>query len=233
MINRKRALPGLLLLVAAGCSPPADGGGHDVAGVRGGRYCEVLVGKLDAGVVHIQVFNTWGLDDCPAATWDALDASQLKSDLAADVVVLNGPRYWTMDAFTDTSALDPTPRTIGGLPMREAGALDVTLAQAASGGQPYLDRSVRRDTTWVFDAGAPVYELVDPTGRVFDMQSYSVQKVAQSADTLATLGARLTLPAGWSFRTRTLGAPLEVTAVAGVATIVQDDLENTYQLSQQ
>ena len=51
-----------------------------------------------------------------------------------------------------------------------------------------------------------------------------------SADQLAGLGARLKLPAGWTFSTRVLDAELEVRDVDGVAVVVQDDFENTYQL---
>jgi hypothetical protein len=51
-----------------------------------------------------------------------------------------------------------------------------------------------------------------------------------SADQLAGLGARLKLPAGWTFSSRVLDAELEVRDVDGVAVVVQDDFENTYQL---
>jgi hypothetical protein len=74
-----------------------------------------------------------------------------------------------------------------------------------------------------------VYELVDPEGGVWIMQSYSAQVVPQTEAELATLGARLALPAGWSFRTRTLEAELLVTARGGLATVTQDELQNTYQ----
>jgi hypothetical protein len=117
--------------------------------------------------------------------------------------------------------------------MRLAGTLDLPIAEVQGGDTPYAPRTVSRTTTWIYQAGKPVYELVDPSGRVFDMQSYSVQKTPQTEDSLAQLGAQLTLPTGWSFRTRVLSADLHVTAVNGEATIVQDEVENTYQLSQQ
>ena len=40
---------------------------------------------------------------------------------------------------------------------------------------------------------------------------------------------RLALPPGWSFRSRVVEHDLEVTAVDGVAYVVQDELGNTYQ----
>jgi hypothetical protein len=61
------------------------------------------------------------------------------------------------------------------------------------------------------------------------MQSYSeiVDSSLRMAD-LQNLGSRLKLPAGWTFRTRILSAPLAMTAT-GEARIVQDDFENTHQ----
>lgn len=247
---------GVALVAALGCGDSSassgGGGGTTTAGtgtgtggtggaeagtvtdVRGDRYCEILVGKLGGAQVHIDVYNTYLLNDCPQDAWAAVDAAQVKSAQMADVVVLNGPRYWLMDAFTNSALVDPTPHTLGGLEMRLAGTLELPLAQAmGGGGAPYESRDVNRTTTWIYQAGKPVYELVDPGGRVFDMQSYSVQTTPQTQGSLAGLGATLALPAGWQFRSRVLVADLHVTAVNGVATVVQDDLANTYQLSQQ
>jgi hypothetical protein len=58
-----------------------------------------------------------------------------------------------------------------------------------------------------------------------------VQHAAQTEASLATLDQRLRMPAGWSFRTRVLDVALRVTAIDGVAHIVQDDVFNTYQMS--
>jgi hypothetical protein len=209
------------------------GSGKSVTGVRGDRYCEILVGHLDGTNVHIDVYNTYLLNDCPDDVWSKLDPAAIKAEAMADVVVLNGPRYWVMDAFEDTKPIDAAPVTLGGLSMRLSGALDRPISAVMGGQAPYAPLSVTRTTTWVYDAGKVVYELVDPEGKIFDMQSYSVQKSPQTEASLAQLGAALKLPSGWQFRSRTLDAKLEVTAVDGLATIVQDDLANTYQLSQQ
>ena len=73
--------------------------------------------------------------------------------------------------------------------------------------------------------------LVGPDGTVYDMQSYSIQKVpTQVQADLATLGDRLTLPTGWTYRTRTLTETLRITALDGLATIIQDDVANSDQM---
>jgi hypothetical protein len=217
---------------AGGAPPGTTTTSTAVTDVRGDRYCEILIGKLAGTSVHVEVYNTYLLNDCPDQAWASIDPNQIKAQEKAAAVILNGPRYWVMDGFEGSSFVDATPRTFGGLEMRLAGTLDLPPSQA-SGDVPYAPRTVARTTTWVYGAGQRVYELVDPSGRVFDMQSYSVQKAPQTMESLAALGAKLALPAGWTYRSRVLDADLRVTAVNGQATVVQDDLANTYQLSQQ
>jgi hypothetical protein len=206
--------------------PPAD--------IRNMRYCEILLVTMGDTLVHVEVYNTFGINDCPQDLWSKVDATQVATDAGVTLAALNGPRYWLMDAFEVGSFVDPTPRTLGGLEMRHGGSIDVPLADLATLGKtPYTGTTVERNSKVRFDAGKSVYELVGPDGRIYDMQSYSVQKVAQTEADLVTLGSRLTLPKGWMYRTRTLTAPLEITAIGGFATIIQDDFANSYQLSGQ
>ncbi|KYF88721.1 hypothetical protein BE17_24670 [Sorangium cellulosum] len=229
-----------LLLAAAGCGSSTEPVATErpapaQEALRGSRYCEILLGDADlgAGSVTIDVYNTQGLNDCPEAAWGAVDEAEVKAETRADVVVLNGPRRWMIDSFEGSKLLDPAVRTLGGIEMRKAGTLTLALAEARGEAKPYETRTVRRDTTWGYDAGNPVYELVDPEGVVHDMQSYSVQEVQQDEASLAKLGEILTLPAGWTFRTRVLDEELVVKAVDGLAVVVQDEFGNTYQRSQQ
>jgi hypothetical protein len=84
---------------------------------------------------------------------------------------------------------------------------------------------------FTFDAGRPVFELVDPDGRRWVMQTYSqVVDKNMSVDDLPGLGSRLSQPAGWRYETRTLTKPLVVDTTASVAHVMQDDLTNTYSL---
>ncbi len=203
-------------------------------GVRGRRYCEVLAGTVSGATVQLDVYNTYGLNECPEAAWRALDVAMVRAQLGVPAVVLNGPRYWTLDAFESAAVQDPTVRSFGGIPMRVAGRIEVPVAVAAAGTSPYIDRTVRRDTTVRFAAGGRVYELLDASAHVYVMQSYTVQREAQTEASLADLGARLTqLPMGWRFRTRVLTEDVLVVAEGGLATVTTDELNNTYQRSQQ
>ena len=78
----------------------------------------------------------------------------------------------------------------------------------------------------------PVFQLVDDQGNVYFMQSYSLEKdTDQTAQTLSQLGSVLTLPSGWTFRSLVLKADYNLTALNNMATVIQDDLLNTYQLA--
>ena len=73
--------------------------------------------------------------------------------------------------------------------------------------------------------------LVAPDGKTYIMQARSqiVDKALEEAD-LPKLGDRLELPAGWRYEVTTLDAPLKVLSDGrGVATVIQDELQNTYQ----
>lgn len=226
------SLLGLLPLVGCGAASQPDAGIDAGPSVRDTRYCEVLIAQLDGGSVHVRVFTTQGLSDCPESEWAQVDAGAIKTEVGANQVVLNGPRNWAIDSFGGSMLLDPTVRTFGPLQMRQAGAIDLSLVEAVSLGSPYTVRSITRDSEFIFFAGSPVYELVDTSMRVFTMQSYSQQKALLTVQDLSTLGTRLTLPAGWSFRVRTLDAALRVKATSQRQNVLQDDLLNTYLQSQ-
>ena len=49
-------------------------------------------------------------------------------------------------------------------------------------------------------------------------------------DQLPSLGSKLKPAPGWKFRVQVLDQDLTIKAVEGIAHIVQDDLENTYDL---
>jgi len=180
--------------------------------------------------VHIDVYTTYGLNSCPDAAWRAVDAAQVTMETGVTNAILNGPRYWMLDAFERGALRDPTVRTLGGIEMRIAGAIDLPFSAIGSlGRNPYTKTTVQRESRVRFDAGKKVYELIDTDGRSYAMQSYSVQRVAQTEASLDELPTVLTLPAGWTFRVRTLTEPLFIEAIDDQATLIQDDRGNSYQ----
>jgi hypothetical protein len=198
-----------------------------VTGTRLGRYGEVLLAFLEGGL-RLEVYNSYLLNDCPQELWDALSVEAIAKETGAAHVVLNGPRYWMMDGIGKVDNVEPLVRDFGGIAMRRAAtiSLDGPMDRA-----PYREVSVNRGSIWFFDAGQPVYELIDPAGRVFVLQAFCTGvDPSLSADELAGLGERLDLPSGWGFRARVLDEELRVDTTRRPATVVQDELENTYSL---
>jgi hypothetical protein len=191
------------------------------------RYCEVLLPRPSASGLTIEIWGTPGLNLCPQAQWDALDPAALADQFGTPFAFLNGPRYFTVDWSSNGEALATgDPQMFGDIAMR----LLTTVVPPEGAGSSYAIARVDRENIWHFVAGRRVYELINPEGTRYIMQSFSraVDEDLRLAD-LENLGSRLQLPEGWSFESRVLVNSLDVPAIDGVAEVVQDDLRNTYQ----
>ena len=97
------------------------------------------------------------------------------------------------------------------------------------GSNAYKPTQVHRKSVMTFEKGKTVFILDDPSGMPWVMQAYSdIVDPDLTYDDLGKLGDKLKLAPGWKFRTKILDQDLTIQAVNGVARIVQDDLENTY-----
>ncbi len=197
--------------------------------MRSVRYGEVLAVYLREERLHAEVYGTQMLNDCPQELWDTLDANTIAREMGAVFVKLNGPRYWTLDGFgSKVAVVEPVLREFNGLTMRRIASLDLGTTMQAG---PYTIRNVNRGAVFFFDAGSRIYELVDPDAVAYVMQAYCIGvDPTLTEEALVTLGDRLDLPDGWSYRTRVLDEELVVDTSASLATVIQDELENTYTL---
>jgi hypothetical protein len=193
--------------------------------MRNTRYCEIFTIFLAPAPVA-NVNNSYGLNNCRQGWWDSLDETALAAESGADLVLLNGPRYWLMDRVSVT---EPGPvATFAGKRMREVASID--LAQVGLAPPPaYTQVKIQRGTKFVFLAGKRVFQLTDPNGRRYVMQSYArIVDPGLRYRELREIGEEIGLPDGWSYRSRRLKQKLVLRA-NGQATIVQDSLKNTYQ----
>lgn len=238
------ALPLLLAAGLAACSgdseaqAPASGSAAPQVSkaLRDVRYCEVIPSVRDKATIVTTVYNTLGLNDCPADAWATLTEEGVMEQYGADAVKLNGPRHWMMDEIIGSGSTTDSPVfTFGadpGIAMQQRAVIETKVNESTVGDQLYVPNEVQRDTVFAYDAGQPVFELTDPDGHVYMMQSYSqIVDPSLSYDQLAGLGSRLQLPAGWSFSTRTLDERVELSTAAtnGTAYVINDDLLNSYQ----
>ncbi len=194
----------------------------------GKRYCEVLLVRLTAAGLVATVWNTYPLNDCPPDQWAAMDAKAIASANGVPDAVLNGPRYWLMDSIAKERIGAQVVKTFGGMAMIEEATVSIGTSVAAAR-VPFTPHSVSRQASFTFDAGRQVYELVDPGGAIWVMQTYCqiTDPMLARAD-LPGLASKLTLPPGWTYRVRTLTAPLVVATAAHAAQVLQDNLENSY-----
>lgn len=222
------ARAGLALLVAATVvGAGAAASAKPVAGsdLHDARYCEILELRGAIPDATVTVWNTIGLNECPPEWWEGLDPAAIAAERGDTAVILNGPRRFLMDAATADIG---RTHSFDGMRLREIATIPIhsseELVQA-----PYTERTIERHNTWTWEAGRRVFELLAPDGSTYLMQSYSQMRDPDlTIAALPALGSRLDLPQGWSYRSRRLKRDLTLTA-RGTATVIQDDLLNTYQ----
>ncbi len=195
--------------------------------VRGHRYGEIfLVRSADGGLVA-EVYNSYTLNECPQDLWETLDLAEIARAEGALAAVANGPRYWLVDSIEKSGPPSPDVRDFGGILMTRAATLD--LGAAGFDPSPYNRRRVARAAMFSFDADSLVYELTDPAGAVYVMQSWcTAVDTGLTEPDLTDLGQRLSLPPGWVYRCRRLEEPLHVMTTTEDAVVLQDELRNSY-----
>ncbi|RHY30736.1 hypothetical protein DYB32_004060 [Aphanomyces invadans] len=224
------------LLLAAN----VNGLGANTTLVLNKRYCEILYVSTENGSFTADVFNTFGLNDCPEPLWNAITPENAKSDPNTIAVVLNGPRYWRMDEFgplTSPVVKERVVKYVGGIGMSLAGR--VTIPKMPITPTSYTMSMVKRNAQWIWRAGSMVLLLTNTTsGDTFIMQSNKANSTEDIND-LESLGTRFKdLPPSWTFTATRLSQDLNITTpalVGGTAEfgiVVQDEFQNTYSYTQ-
>lgn len=209
-------------------APAAPTQGPGSKPLRDVRYCELLPISVGLDGVSAQVFNTLGQSDCPQANWDSLTDGELRKAFDALYTVRNGPRFFIMDQIIASGAtVKGEVVTVNGIGLEKRAEIQLSLSELRE--KPYQDTVIDRSTLYRFDAGKPTFQLTSPDGSVYVMQSYAqIVDPKLTYANLPTLGAKLKLPAGWTYAMKTPAQEL-LLAADGKATVLQDDLKNTYQ----
>jgi hypothetical protein len=196
-----------------------------VADLSGKRYGEVLLVEVGESGAQATVYNSFPLNDCPAELWSALDPQAIAAENGAAAALLNGPRYWLMNDIEKEPQGPEVRKTFGGIEMIKQATVQLSSMNPA----PYTVNEVTRNTVFVFNAGEEIYELIDPDGQRWVMQTWSqVADPNLSRADLPGLASRLNLPEGWSYQPRVLTDTLRVDTTTRPAHVTQDDLTNSY-----
>jgi len=196
--------------------------------LHGTRYGELLFASLEGDSITADVWTTFTLNDCPAALWDPIDAAALATERGATFGLKNGPRHWLIDELQRGSVVEDVEfAQFAGLEMVRVALVQIDLASLGS--REYRPNHVDRRSLFTWNAGQRVYELVGEDGASYVMQAYSqiVDPALEEAD-LQSLGSRLQLPEGWRYDTRVLDENLLVDTRSVKATVIQDELQNSY-----
>ncbi|WP_299212355.1 hypothetical protein [uncultured Aquimarina sp.] len=198
--------------------------------LRNYRYGEVIPIFQSSSTIYAEVYNTIRLNKLPSNLWKKLNADELAKQYGAKLVKLNGPRYWVLNSMQG-SGKTTTGKTVnfGGIEMKLRATLEFKIWEGAQLDGHYSENEVSRQTIWIYNKGNMIYELTNPDGEVYRMQSYSQEiDSTLSINDLETLHKRLKLPKGWSYRARILEEDSKLNS-NGKAYVIADELNNAYQ----
>ncbi|OBH14682.1 hypothetical protein [Mycobacterium sp. E3247] len=208
-------------------APQSDHVGKHALDLVGKRYGEVLLVTAGEAGPQATVYNSFPLNDCPADLWSALDPHAIAAENGVAAALLNGPRYWLMNAIEKETQGPQVTKTFGGIEMIQ----QATVLLSSMNPAPYIPNKVNRHTVFVFNAGEQIFELIDPQGQRWVMQTMSqVADPNLTRDDLPRLADRLDLPAGWTYQPRVLTEELRVDTRSRAAQVLQDNLTNSYSL---
>ena len=142
---------------------------------RGYIYCELLF-QYDSG---IDVYSTSPLAPCSLEWWENLDLDALAEEFGAEAVLKNGPQFWASD---EVRLMLSERVPVAGIDMVFGARLPPGTEEVA----PYAVFLPAKYHYLAYEAGKPVYQLVDPEGHVYVAQAHKLP-----VDEMASLGDRL------------------------------------------
>jgi hypothetical protein len=209
------------------CRAPAGRRRAHRHGLHDQRYCEIIELKGSPPKATGGGWNTIGSTAAPERSGARSTRPPWLASWATRRWSSTGPRHWVIDTAsgeTGRRALLPRhPHAPGGHDPDPHGR---DLVQT-----PYTDRTIKRRNSWRWKRGRlGLRARRARRRRLRHAELLADPRPEPAIGDLRTLGRRLNLPPGWRYRTRRLREDFALKA-SGSATIVQDDLLNTYQLA--
>ena len=212
------------------------------------QYCEVLL-DVPTSASGFPVFNTTGYNTCPnystltgQAIINSYNATYYPGNpyglpSGATGFILDWPRNWIYDQAVEGVPPGTTTYLILDVPNSSSGVPDTTFGfvgfNSDISGLAYIPSNVIRDATWTYFANNLIFQLLDPSGNLYVMQSYArfidPNLTYENLQDVAYMTSLLDLPTGWSYSTAQLAQQFDNIS-EGDAILVQDDLGNSYMM---
>jgi hypothetical protein len=230
----------------AGSAYPISSGPTPVSNLYNFQYCEVLI-DVPGSTQGKPVFNTTGYDDCSNfSTLTGAAIVKAYNDIYTDGnpyglpygtdgakgILQDWPRNWVYDSASEMIVPGTTSYLVLDVPNVPD---DTTFGFVAFNtnitGDPYIASDVQRNATWTYNSGNLIYQLTDPTGNLYVMQSYArfidPDLNIEDLQNAAYMTSVLDLPSGWSYSVAQLTQEFQNISM-GNAFLIQDALGNSY-----
>lgn len=149
-----------------------------------------------------------------------------KNSLSADIVRISGPKISLFDQISQSKQIEKIK--VLGHEWCLLASSDPSLV-ADMNIKSYEKLPIRRYSSYLYRKGSQVYELISDKGEIYTMLDFSrARNHDLTLESLVDLGSHLSLPEGWSFRTRVLHEDLILNSEKN-SYVTQDEYQNTYQ----
>jgi hypothetical protein len=212
------------------------------------QYCEVLL-DVPTSASGFPVFNTTGYNTCPnystltgQAIINSYNATYYPGNpyglpSGATGFILDWPRNWIYDQAVENVPPGTSTYLVLDVPNSSPSVPDTTFGfvgfNSDISGLDYTPSNVARDATWTYFANNLIFELLDPSGNLYVMQSYArfedPSLVYGDLQNVAYMTSLLDLPTGWSYNVEQLVQQFDNIS-DGNAILVQDKLGNSYMM---
>ena len=195
--------------------------------IYGKRYCEII---SSANFSDFYVYNTYGLNNCPQSWWDKVKSADFQKKYHYKFVHLNGPRLWLIDKIISNQP-ESEVKIFEGQQLREFASFHPNLSSIMKNHGPYTEHHVIKKYSYKINKGRRVYELITDNNKIYVLQSISLKIKPQSPDNLEAVIASLKLPPRWRYKQGRLTEDKYLKPTHNNIEVIQDEYENTYQLS--
>jgi hypothetical protein len=179
------------------------------------QYCELVFIYGEKGS---DMYSTSPLAPADLDWWANLDLEALAKAFGAKAVSKNGPQWWSMD---EVALMLSEPVNVAGVNMVYGGTLPAGTLDI----QKYTVFNPTKFQDLTYEAGKPIYQLVDAEGHVYVVQGHKIP-----VERLATLGNEFKhLPEGWEYQVEVLEEELvmNLRPDKGIPS-VQDEFDQIY-----